>query len=445
MSLHNRTARLKTRAFAQQRGNNMAVVRIQGTVKDQKVIHDLPAFCMKCGAATSDRQQKVFRYHHRGLLLVLPALFGSALLAAIFTPVSAQYKTPVVIFFLPFFLALRGKHMTVACPVCPAHRSHWSSRNTLIAIGSIPVFVLGFIGMGFICGRVIEAFATPGHWSAARIDAGMVAMVVSMVAGIYASLTLYILVKSESIYPIEITADSIVLSGVAPSFANAIENPTIVHRAAETSSAEVQQAPLSKAHFPKPPSLPSEARFPKPPFRIDQSLVDSPPADQVISSYLEQITSWRTAVLEFLAGLTPVPAHAEDGLSPRARAALSTFLQSSWEDRTTMAATNSPYNINAFPLKALESTSDVPVVLLMKALCWRAGFLDYLSDVWDVGGEPELDIFECEALALFLIPLDSDGMCVFCLSQCEADSAPIGQHKCLAILIGHVRAKWPPF
>jgi hypothetical protein len=190
-----------------------------------------------------------------------------------------------------------------------------------------------------------------------------------------------------------------------------------------------------------PLSLPSEARFPKPLFRIDQSLFDSPPPDQVISSYLEQIRSWRTAVLEFLSGLTTAPAHEEDAPSPRARAAMAMHLQSSWDDRITMAATNSPYSIRPFPIKALQSTSNVTLGVLMEVLCWRAGFLDYVSDVWDVFGEPELDQYECGALESFLTPLDSKRLCTFCLTQFEVDKAHPDLHNCL--LVGHVRSKWP--
>lgn len=68
-------------------------------------------------------------------------------------------------------------------------------------------------------------------------------------------------------------------------------------------------------------------------------------------------------------------------------------------------------------------------------LLWRASFVDWLADVWDVIGEPELEIGECQALERLLTPRAPD-LCPFCLTPLlpEHDPCPMLQRA---------RGHWP--
>jgi len=78
---------------------------------------------------------------------------------------------------------------------------------------------------------------------------------------------------------------------------------------------------------------------------------------------------------------------------------------------------------------------------VLEVLRWRAGVADYLSDVWDVMEEPELDVFECGAISRFLDPASSAGICHVCLTEFAPDKLNVYDHGCL--LLAHVQAKWP--
>jgi len=188
-------------------------------------------------------------------------------------------------------------------------------------------------------------------------------------------------------------------------------------------------------------ALHAELRFPKPPFRIDRYLVDSPPPDHALASYLDQIRTWRSTVLEFLrkSGGGPVPE--VECLTQRARMTLATFLASSCTQGVTRYAVRSPYNIRAFPGTALEAVGHPKVNLVLGVLRWRARAVDYLSDVWDVMGESELDVFECGAISRFLDPASGAGICHVCLTEFAPDKLNVYDHSCL--LLAHVQAKWP--
>jgi len=73
-------------------------------------------------------------------------------------------------------------------------------------------------------------------------------------------------------------------------------------------------------------------------------------------------------------------------------------------------------------------------MVALDVLRWRAGIYDFLSDIWDVIGEPMLDMFECNAMAAFLVPVGAR-RCIFCLA------AEPNHHPC--VVLAHVRSKWP--
>ena len=99
------------------------------------------------------------------------------------------------------------------------------------------------------------------------------------------------------------------------------------------------------------------------------------------------------------------------------------------------------YNITGFPAQVGEQEGNASACVL-ELLRWRAGLLDYLSDVWDVMGEPALGLDECNAVTRFFEPIDAPSVCSFCLTHFEGDAIHPDNHEC--VVVGHVRAKWPP-
>jgi hypothetical protein len=184
--------------------------------------------------------------------------------------------------------------------------------------------------------------------------------------------------------------------------------------------------------------LPQDLRFPKPPFHVDE-LSSGPQFDAQCIDYLRAVAGWRNRVLESLR-----LSHGSSGkprLSERARLALLCFLESKWSDNVRLYAATSPYNIGPFAEQALATEGDASAHVL-EVLRWRAAVVDYLSDVWDVLGEPDLDIKECNAMGEFLWPVDSRTLCIFCLTQFEGVAISPDHHGC--VIVGYVRAKWPP-
>jgi hypothetical protein len=66
---------------------------------------------------------------------------------------------------------------------------------------------------------------------------------------------------------------------------------------------------------------------------------------------------------------------------------------------------------------------------------------DYLHDIWDVIGDPFLDLDECNAIGQFLYPAGTEDLCCFCLTEIAPDKLNVSDHDCF--FLEHVRAKWP--
>jgi hypothetical protein len=92
----------------------------------------------------------------------------------------------------------------------------------------------------------------------------------------------------------------------------------------------------------------------------------------------------------------------------------------------------------AFRDRALPSLAGDPRMVYAALLHWRAALLDWVADVWDVIGEPALDVFECRELERLLQPR-LRGACMWCLTV--HPPAPAG-HGCP--VLDAARAHWPP-
>jgi hypothetical protein len=184
---------------------------------------------------------------------------------------------------------------------------------------------------------------------------------------------------------------------------------------------------------------PQNLRFPKPSFRIDEP-VGSEPFEANCANYLTQVLEWRDRVLRAVP-TAEEPAE-QYGLSTRARLTLVQFLRSEWSSEDQVSAAMSPYNVHAFPAETAGAERCASARVL-EMLRWRAGFVDYLSDVWDVIDEPALTPDECWTVGAFLRPINAELLCSFCLTPFEGDAIHPDNHRC--VILGHVRAKWPPF
>ncbi len=193
------------------------------------------------------------------------------------------------------------------------------------------------------------------------------------------------------------------------------------------------RADMQMTGIPMTTPFPAELRFPKPPFRMDRSLAESQLPDAAAEGYLNDIRAWRLAVLEFVARPGTGPQSDPDGLSERARKALVTFLAESWSEATSLWAAQSPYNVSAFPISGLEADKMSTVDSILKILRWRAGLEDCLSDIWDVIGEPALDLDECDAIGQFLRPASEAKLCCLCLNEYAPGDLPPDRHGCLIL------------
>ena len=190
-----------------------------------------------------------------------------------------------------------------------------------------------------------------------------------------------------------------------------------------------------------PRYLVDQLSFPAPPARIDRTWREAPFLPSVAIEYLAEIRRWRARLLEVLADERSA-IEGTPGLTRRARTHLELLLATEWDSGTLKWAGGSAYNIGPFPTVPSLAHVDDPMFVVMEVLRWRAALADYLSDVWDVLGKPPLEQGECRAMAAFLQLARMEGRCVFCLSEFPAPRIAPEDHAC--VMLGHVRAKWPP-
>ncbi len=186
-------------------------------------------------------------------------------------------------------------------------------------------------------------------------------------------------------------------------------------------------------------ALPEPLCFPALPAALAGATRDSPALAAEIALFLGRVEAWRQGVLHWI-GEPNLQANRDvDGLTHRACQALATFLQTAWSLNMWMYAEQSPYNIAHFPIR--EDTEEAAKDPVHDLLCWRAAVVDYLSDIWDVLGEPELTTDECSAMHAFLRPTPSNGLCDLCLRSLPEARRHTDRHTCP--VLGHIRAKWP--
>jgi hypothetical protein len=180
-----------------------------------------------------------------------------------------------------------------------------------------------------------------------------------------------------------------------------------------------------------------EPRFPAPPTPVTQR------DDGPVLVFLEAVKLWRQSIVDLVLKLNADgTAAAFEDFTTRARQALFTFLLQKWPSGMTSYAGQSPYNISPFPTAALQNSEDSLKDRMLEILYWRAAVIDYLGDVWDVLGDPELNVEECLSIERLFRPESPDPLCPFCLGAVLPGRESPGQHDCP--LLQHVQTKWPP-
>ena len=114
----------------------------------------------------------------------------------------------------------------------------------------------------------------------------------------------------------------------------------------------------------------------------------------------ERIDAWRSGAMARLGELPDV-------VSPALRERFAELLGAAG-----VQVDAGPYRVAAFPTASG----------LAPRLLWRAALVDMLSDIWDVMGEPEFDMEECNYLTHLLTPPSRDG--AHACSLCLADAPP---------------------
>ena len=185
-------------------------------------------------------------------------------------------------------------------------------------------------------------------------------------------------------------------------------------------------------------ALPENLSFPVPPARIDRTLAEAPILPAVAAEYLAEIQRWRDDVVAAVGAGDPAIDCVEN-LTTRARSRLRALLDTRWDARTRGWAATSNYDLNPFPAARPPSQVYEPMKAVMEVLHWRAAIVNYLTDVWDVLGKPELDMGECAAIGEFMRPARLAGRCVYCLSEFNFDHLDPEDHGCL--MVGNVSAR----
>jgi hypothetical protein len=150
----------------------------------------------------------------------------------------------------------------------------------------------------------------------------------------------------------------------------------------------------------------------------------------VAATYLSEIQRWRDAVVASVAGGDPAIARIEN-FTPRARNRLAVLLDTKWDARARDWSAASVYTLTPFPATLPAFQVDDPMKAVLEVLHWRAAVINYLTDVWDVLGKPELEMGECAAIGEFMRPARLEGRCVYCLTEFGFDRLDPDDHGCV--------------
>jgi len=125
---------------------------------------------------------------------------------------------------------------------------------------------------------------------------------------------------------------------------------------------------------------------------------------------LAAIERWRTSFAGWLGG-----SERDDGISE----ALATPLLELMRALPGETYLQYPYRLERFPELSTADGGD-PAEALRRVLLWRAGVVDFLSDVWDTLGATDIGVEECQRISSLLTPVGmerSSNLCPLCLAE----------------------------
>lgn len=170
--------------------------------------------------------------------------------------------------------------------------------------------------------------------------------------------------------------------------------------------------------------IPAALRFPGPP---------DDDGDESIADHVRAILAWRDRVEHALRNeRAALPQH----LTDRAVALMLRILTPTPSEPAPLYS--SPYRLRPFPAPVAPDRQGQDE--LMK---WRAGFSDFLADIWDVINTPAYNHRECGAMRRFLRPPDADRRCSSCLALLPEQQRHESRHVCP--MFAYITANWPDF
>ena len=179
-------------------GDEMAEIRL-GRAEVEK--GRLPKVCMVCGARSSVKRKRVFKWSQPWTMLV-----GGLILASIM-----------------------AKRMTVQAPFCQEHRNHWLMR-TLVSI-------FGFIGVVVVSGALLFVAAVKS--GARGQDEKLMLIALGFGGVLFVVWLLAVIVLQQSCVRMkEVAENSITLIGVNKSFISALRDLRDERRAGRTTSSQ---------------------------------------------------------------------------------------------------------------------------------------------------------------------------------------------------------------
>lgn len=150
---------------------------------------------------------------------------------------------------------------------------------------------------------------------------------------------------------------------------------------------------------------------------VSAALTGGTAPDEEVGAFLDALAPWHERAMSWLDEQV-----ASGGIS----AGLRDLLKWSFGSREVVAPAVSGYDVGRFPPpsgSAAEHALDV--------LAWRAGLVDFLSDIWDTMGPAEFELEECSLAIeeLFTPPsLRGRQICPNCMQPLPADSRQAAAH-----------------
>jgi hypothetical protein len=193
---------------------------------------ELPKVCIVCGAASKGKPlSRTFRNLHPAVLFGAPFVVISSVITFV-TILTLLGLSPSASYLGIMACGAVFKAMTtearITIPVCERHRWTWRWRSIVLVLAFLPCLIGGFVVGGEGAQAAARAAKLPDN-----PDSGLSAMQASVagafagaIAGYYAWIGLYLLLRSGAPRLRSIEPRGVTLLGIAPAFAVAVADPS---------------------------------------------------------------------------------------------------------------------------------------------------------------------------------------------------------------------------